>query len=182
MLATPIFFFRNNVPLVVSKLYTQSFSSFHCQKLPSSNIFNLSKNKETKKTFHFFTCHDIKMMIMTSYIRIRDGIINFLKFTRFLSIIYSYQVSAWSDLHQKKNGKICLFDHVFSQALPSLIGYHGNSEWPSFYFLLLKDYPYNFHKSHKVWWRSVKPFLRYLAKILGGGGGGGKMQIRLKVV
>ena len=28
---------------------------------------NLSKNKETMKTFHFFSCRDIKMTILTSY-------------------------------------------------------------------------------------------------------------------
>ena len=48
------------------------------------------------------------MTIITSYFQIRDDAINFIKF---------HKVSASSDLNQKKIGKICLFDHVFSQAL-----------------------------------------------------------------
>ena len=55
------------------------------------------------KTFHFLSCHDIKMTIMTSYFRINDDVIKFIfNFTRFLPIIYSYQVSASSDLNQKQ--------------------------------------------------------------------------------
>ena len=62
------------------------------------------------------------MTIMTSYFRIRDDVVKyFLNFTRFLPIVYSYQVSASSGLNQKKFWKICLFDHVFSQALPHLL-------------------------------------------------------------
>ena len=83
------------------------------------------------KTFHFFSCCEIKITIMTSYFRIRDEVIKiFLNFTRFLPIVCSYQVSESSDLNQKKFWKIFLFDHVFSQALSLLIGYHGNNEWP----------------------------------------------------
>ena len=75
------------------------------------------------KTFHFFSCRDIKMTIMTSYF--------------------------WR--------KICLFDHVFSQAFPPLIGYHGNNEWPIPKLLVFKDGLY-----------ISRPFLRYLAKTLMG--------------
>ena len=32
------------------------------------------------KTSHFLSCWDIKTMIMTSYFRIRDDVINFFKF------------------------------------------------------------------------------------------------------
>ena len=34
------------------------------------------------KTFHFLGCRDIKMMIMTSYFRIRDDVIKFLKISQ----------------------------------------------------------------------------------------------------
>ena len=55
------------------------------------------------KTFHFFSCRD--MTIMTSNVQIRDDAINFffLNFTRFLHIVYSYQVPASTDFNQKKN-------------------------------------------------------------------------------
>ena len=84
---------------------------------PNSSLIH-PKNKETIRTFHFPSCHDIKMMIITSYVRIRDDIINFFNFTRYLPIVYSYQILASSDLNQKKILRNCLFDHVFSQALP----------------------------------------------------------------
>ena len=107
------------------------------------------------------------MAIMTSYFRIRDDVIKiFINFTRFWPIVYSYQVSPSSDLNQKKN--TCFFDHVFSQAIPPLIGYQGNNKWPIPKFLMVKDDQNNCLKSQKVWWRRVKPFLRYLAKPLGG--------------
>ena len=57
-----------------------------------------------------------------------------------------------------------------SQALPPLIGYHGNNEWSIPMFLISKDDQYNFLRSHEVWWGYVKPFLRYSAKTLGRGG------------
>ena len=47
-----------------------------------------------------------------------------------------------------------------------LIGYHGNSKWPIPKFLILKDDQYNCVKSQKVWWKPIKPFLRYLAKAI----------------
>ena len=121
------------------------------------------------KTSHFLSCRNIKMTIMTSYFRIRDEVIKiFLNFTRFLPITYSYQASASSDLNQKKFWKICLFYHAFSQALPPLIGYHGNNEWLILKLLIVKDDLYIGLKSHKVSRRLVKPFLRYLAKSLRG--------------
>ena len=49
-----------------------------------------------------------------------------------------------------------------------LISYHGNNEWPIRKPLILKDDLYICLKSHKVSWRSAKPFLRYLAKPSGG--------------
>ena len=33
------------------------------------------KNKEKMNTFHYFSCCDIKVTIMTSYFRIRDDVI-----------------------------------------------------------------------------------------------------------
>ena len=121
------------------------------------------------KTSHFLSYCDIKMTIMTSYFRIRDDIIKIvLDFTRFLPIAYSYQVSAWSDLNQKKFSKNLPFDHVFSQALPPLICYHGNNELPILKILILKDDLCNGLKSHKVSWRSAEPFLGYLVKALRG--------------
>ena len=74
-------------------------------KLPLTSNFRLthSKTKKPMKTFHFLTCCDIKMKIVTSYFRIRDDVIKIiLNFTRFPPIAYSYQVSASSDLNQKK--------------------------------------------------------------------------------
>ena len=88
-------------------LYSVKYTEFH---------LNPSKNKETMKTFHFLSCRHIKVTIMTSYFRIKDDVIKIcLNFTRFLPIVYSYQVPASSDLNQKKN---CPFDQLFSQALP----------------------------------------------------------------
>ena len=49
-----------------------------------------------------------------------------------------------------------------------LIGYHGNNEWPISKLLILKNGLYNCLKTHKVWGRSAKPFLKYLAKTLRG--------------
>ena len=62
--------------------------------------------------FHFFSCHNIKKKIMTSYVQIGDDAIIFFNFTAFLSIVYAYQVMP---------------NHVCWQAL---ISYSGNSEWP----------------------------------------------------
>ena len=56
------------------------------------------------EAFHFLSCHKIKMTIMTEYFRIRDDVITiFFNFTRLLPILYSYHVSALSDLNQKKS-------------------------------------------------------------------------------
>ena len=63
----------------------------------------------------------------------------------------------------RKKIKICLFDH-FSKHSP-LTGYHGNNEKLILKLLILKDDLYNGLKSHKISWRSAKPFLRYLAKL-----------------
>ena len=120
------------------------------------------------KTFHSLSCCDIKMRIMTSTFELEMTSSSFLNFTRFLPIVYSYQVSAWSELNQKKMWKICLFNHVFSQALLPLNGYHGNNEWPILKIFISKDDLCNGLKSHKVSWRSAEPVLRYLAKTLRG--------------
>ena len=53
------------------------------------------------KIFHFSSCHDIKMTIMTPYFRIRDDDINFFKFHKIFPTVYSNQVSASSHLNQK---------------------------------------------------------------------------------
>ena len=39
---------------------------------PPPPMWNASKNKETMTTFHFLSCRDIKITIMTSYFGIRD--------------------------------------------------------------------------------------------------------------
>ena len=66
---------------------------------------------------------------------------------------------------RKKFWKICLFDHVFSQALP--FNWLPWQQWMTYTFYF-KNGLYNGLKSHKVSWRSAKPFLRYLAKTLRG--------------
>ena len=45
-------------------------------------------------------------------------------------------------------------------------GCHGNNEWSFPKLSISEDGLYNCLKGHKVWWRSVEPFLRYLAKTL----------------
>ena len=110
------------------------------------------------KTFRFLSsCRDIKMTIMTSYFRIRDDVIKVFKFHKISThriFLPSFSI-IWLESEKKfENLALC-------QALPPLIGYHGNN-------LLLKYDLYNCLKSHKVSWRSAKPFLRYLAKTLRG--------------
>ena len=80
---------------------------------------------------------------MTSYFWIRDDVINVLNFTRFLPIVYSYQVSASSDLNQKKNLKNLPLWSCFKPSTPPLIGYHSNNEGPILKCLILKDDLYN---------------------------------------
>ena len=69
------------------------------------------------KTFHFFSCRDIKITIITSTFELEMTSSIFFKFHKISAHHVTYQVSASSDLN-KKFWKICLFDHVFSQALP----------------------------------------------------------------
>ena len=80
------------------------------------------------ETFHFLSCRNIKMTIMTSYIWIRDDVINFLKISQeFYPLCIPTKFQHDVTWIRKKFRKICLFDHVCSQALPPLIGYHGNN-------------------------------------------------------
>ena len=113
---------------------------------------NPSKNKETMKTFHFVSCRGIRMTIMTLYFRIRDHAINFfLNLTRFLPIVYSYQVSTLSELNKKKIfGKLASLI-MFSAKHSPLIGCRGNNKWPISKFSIFKDDLYNCLKSRKVW-------------------------------
>ena len=102
-------------------------------------------------------------MIMKSYFRIRDDVINVFKFDKIST--HGIFLPSFSIIIIWKNS---LFYHVFSQALPPLIGYHGNNEWPMLKLLIFKDDLYIGLKSHKVSWRLAKLFLRYSAKILRG--------------
>ena len=66
---------------------------------------------------------------MTSYFRVRDDVVDvFLNFKRFLSIVYSYRVSASSDVNQKKILRKIASLIVFLASTLTLIGYHGNNE------------------------------------------------------
>ena len=80
---------------------------------------NPSKNKQTMTTFHFLCCRDIKMTIMTSYVGTRDDVINFFLISQ---DFYPSHIPTKCQHHltrfRKNFWKICLFDHVFSQALP----------------------------------------------------------------
>ena len=82
--------------------------------------------------------------------------------------IHRKLLPSFSIIWLESEKKICLFDRDFSQALPLLISYHGNTEWPILKLFTLKDDIYNDLKSHKVWWRSAKLFLRYFVKTLKG--------------
>ena len=93
---------------------------------------------------------------------------NFLTLTRFLPIKHSYQVSASSELNQKKFLKNLPLLSCFYPSTPPLIGYYGNNEWSILKLLISKDGLYIGLKSQKISWRLVKPFLRYLAKPLRG--------------
>ena len=91
----------------------------------------------------------------------------FLNFTRFLPIVYSYQVSASSDLNQKKFGKyVSLLMFLTKHSPINLLPWQQWTIYPK--LSILKDDLYNCLKSHKVWWRMAEPFLRYLAKTSGG--------------
>ena len=104
-------------------------------------------------------CHTFELE-MTSSI--------FFNFTRYLHIVYSYQILASSDLNQKKILRNLSLWSCFQPSTPPLAGCDGNNEWAVLKFLISKDDLYNCLQIHKVWWRSIKPFLRYLAKPSGG--------------
>ena len=75
--------FRIDTAFLV-KIWNQKPKITPCDKFQ----LNPSKNKETMKTFYFFSCYDIKMTIMTSCFRFRDDAIKF-----FLRLLTHVQVS-----------------------------------------------------------------------------------------
>ena len=67
------------------------------------DLDRLRQKQRNNEDFPLFSFCNIKMTIMTSYFRIRDDANEIFKnFTRFLPIVYSYQVSESPDFNQKK--------------------------------------------------------------------------------
>ena len=66
-------------------------------KLPYIPNFTLIHRKTAKTWSHFSWCRDTsKMMIMTSFHQIEDDVIKFFSnLKRFITSLYSYQVSPW---------------------------------------------------------------------------------------
>ena len=119
------------------------------------------------KTLHFRSSYDIKIMIMTSYFRIRDDVIKIV--LNFSQDFYPSHIPTkfQNDLTwiRKKFEKFALL--IMFLAKHSPIYWLPWQQWMTYPQIFnLKDDLYNGLKSHKATWRSAEPFLRYLAKTL----------------
>ena len=98
------------------KWHFLKISTWYCNTPNFSLIYSKTKKQWRLSTSLVVVTSKWRLWRYTFKLEMMSSI--FFNFTRFLPIVYSYQVSASSDLNQKNLWKICLFDHVFSQALP----------------------------------------------------------------